>query len=222
MLPGRSRAGYDNTMPVITVQSVDDYLASTYQPDREYIEGAIVERSVGERDHSELQTEFGHLSERPPTAVRYSRVCRAAHPDRADAVPDSGHLRRLRVPSDRAGIHKPAVDLHGKSSQKMIESQTSAPRQRLSRLRRSLRLGYRSEKPKGVGTHGSGQPRDRGRSPADQDRKDRNSAPGNLCVFGRIGTCSQPGLLSDVETLQVRDLDLRSRVSLGEHWPERR
>ena len=58
MLPGRSRAGYDNTMPVSTVQSVDDYLASTYQPDREYIEGAIVERSVGERDHSELQTEL--------------------------------------------------------------------------------------------------------------------------------------------------------------------
>ena len=56
--PGCSRPGYDKTMPVSTVQSVDDYLAHSYQPDREYIEGAVVERSVGERDHSELQTEL--------------------------------------------------------------------------------------------------------------------------------------------------------------------
>ena len=53
-------------MPVSTVQSVDDYLASSYQPDREYIEGAVVDRNVGERDHSELQTEL----------ATYLNVCR--------------------------------------------------------------------------------------------------------------------------------------------------
>ena len=45
-------------MPAGTLTSVEEYLNSSYHPDREFIDGAILDRSLGERDHSELQGEF--------------------------------------------------------------------------------------------------------------------------------------------------------------------
>jgi Uma2 family endonuclease len=41
-----------------TLISVGEYLHSSYHPDREFIDGSILERCLGERDHSELQGEF--------------------------------------------------------------------------------------------------------------------------------------------------------------------
>lgn len=38
-----------------TLISVDEYLATSYRPDREYVNGFLLERDVGERDHSSLQ-----------------------------------------------------------------------------------------------------------------------------------------------------------------------
>jgi Uma2 family endonuclease len=35
--------------------SVEEYLASSYQPDCDYVDGEVVERNVGEWDHSSLQ-----------------------------------------------------------------------------------------------------------------------------------------------------------------------
>ena len=35
--------------------SVKEYLSTSYRPDCEYVDGVIVERNVGERDHSALQ-----------------------------------------------------------------------------------------------------------------------------------------------------------------------
>ena len=35
--------------------SVEEYLSTSYRPDREYIDGTIVERNLGEKDHSRLQ-----------------------------------------------------------------------------------------------------------------------------------------------------------------------
>jgi Uma2 family endonuclease len=35
---------------------VEEYLRTTYDPDREYVDGQLVERHVGEYDHSRLQT----------------------------------------------------------------------------------------------------------------------------------------------------------------------
>jgi Uma2 family endonuclease len=37
--------------------TVGEYLTTTYRPDREYLEGMVVERNVGERDHSRVQTD---------------------------------------------------------------------------------------------------------------------------------------------------------------------
>jgi len=38
--------------------SVREYVATNYHPDREYLDGTLVERNVGERDHSRIQTDL--------------------------------------------------------------------------------------------------------------------------------------------------------------------
>ena len=38
-----------------TLASVNEYLSTSYRPDREYIDGVILERNVGEFDHANLQ-----------------------------------------------------------------------------------------------------------------------------------------------------------------------
>ena len=35
--------------------SVEEYLRATYDPDCEYVEGEVVERNVGEKDHNKVQ-----------------------------------------------------------------------------------------------------------------------------------------------------------------------
>ncbi len=42
-------------MPASTVVPVEEYLSTDYSPDREYLDGAVVERNLGERSHSRLQ-----------------------------------------------------------------------------------------------------------------------------------------------------------------------
>ena len=38
--------------------SVNEYLTTSYDPDRDYVDGVLVERNVGERDHGRLQREL--------------------------------------------------------------------------------------------------------------------------------------------------------------------
>jgi Uma2 family endonuclease len=40
---------------VVTAVPLSEYLASVYRPDREYIDGELLERNVGELDHSRQQ-----------------------------------------------------------------------------------------------------------------------------------------------------------------------
>ena len=52
-------------MDVTTLVSVEEYLRTSYpDADREYIDGRIVERNVGEVDHSDLQTAIAQASAR--------------------------------------------------------------------------------------------------------------------------------------------------------------
>ena len=46
---------YDRSMESRTLTSVGEYLATSYQPDFEYVDGQLLERNLGERDHSEVQ-----------------------------------------------------------------------------------------------------------------------------------------------------------------------
>src|SRR5579864_5437671 len=43
-------------MPPAAQVSVSEYLATTYEPDCDYVDGEIVERNLGEKDHSKPQT----------------------------------------------------------------------------------------------------------------------------------------------------------------------
>jgi len=43
-------------MQSATLVSVDEYLATSFRPDCDYVDGEIRERNVGEQDHSRLQT----------------------------------------------------------------------------------------------------------------------------------------------------------------------
>ena len=43
-------------MQAATPISVSEYLSTSYRPDCDYVDGVIVERNVGEKDHSKLQT----------------------------------------------------------------------------------------------------------------------------------------------------------------------
>src|SRR5712671_4676595 len=42
-----------------TLVSVEEYLNTSYSPDCEYVEGKILERNLGEFDHSRLQINLG-------------------------------------------------------------------------------------------------------------------------------------------------------------------
>jgi Uma2 family endonuclease len=79
-------------MPAATQVSVSEYLSTTYRPDREYVDGEIVERNVGKKPHSRAQTRMAaflsvHEAERgieslveqtvqvSPTRYRIPDVC---------------------------------------------------------------------------------------------------------------------------------------------------
>ena len=48
-------------MGTATLVSVEEYLRTSFpDADREYIDGRIVERNVGEVDHSDVQTAIAH------------------------------------------------------------------------------------------------------------------------------------------------------------------
>jgi len=52
-------------MKASTLLSVEEYLAASYRPDCDYVDGVLVERNVGEYDHSRLQgLLYGYLLNR--------------------------------------------------------------------------------------------------------------------------------------------------------------
>jgi len=46
-------------MPSTTLVSVEEYLSTSYDPDVEYVDGDLIERNVGEKDHGRLQLLIG-------------------------------------------------------------------------------------------------------------------------------------------------------------------
>jgi Uma2 family endonuclease len=43
-------------MSTVAAVSIEEYLSTTYRPDRDYVDGEILGRNVGEFDHANLQT----------------------------------------------------------------------------------------------------------------------------------------------------------------------
>jgi len=54
-LPSPALWRYSETMAAGTQISVSEYLSTSYDPDCDYVDGEVLERKVGERDHSEIQ-----------------------------------------------------------------------------------------------------------------------------------------------------------------------
>jgi Uma2 family endonuclease len=86
-----------------TLVSVEEYLNTSYDPDREYVDGEIVERNVGEKEHSRLQFLLGlYLGAREkqwgivgfteqrvqvtPTRFRIPDICVVIAPEPEDAI----------------------------------------------------------------------------------------------------------------------------------------
>ena len=46
-------------MSTRTLIPVEEYLATAYRPDCDYVDGEVLERNLGERDHGRLQVKFG-------------------------------------------------------------------------------------------------------------------------------------------------------------------
>jgi Uma2 family endonuclease len=44
-------------MSMATLVSVEEYLSTTHRPDRDFVDGVLIERNVGTKDHSKLQGE---------------------------------------------------------------------------------------------------------------------------------------------------------------------
>jgi Uma2 family endonuclease len=53
-------------MSVETLTSVEEYLQTSYSPDREYRDGVVLERNMGKESHSDLQTALAQY-------IRYRR-----------------------------------------------------------------------------------------------------------------------------------------------------
>lgn len=89
-------------MAVAALVPLEEYLSTTWDPDREYVEGRLVERNVGELDHSYLQYLMAKLLDQrglfPFTELRVQ-----VKPDRF-RIPDVLAVREM--PSGRF-IRKP-------------------------------------------------------------------------------------------------------------------
>lgn len=90
-------------MKAATLVPVEEYLRTTYEPDCDYVDGEVLERNVGERDHSKIQRQlilfFGTRAKKMGIHVfpeqriqisarrfRISDVCVIAGPEPEDQV----------------------------------------------------------------------------------------------------------------------------------------
>ena len=93
-----------------TFVTVEEYLRSSFEPDAEYVDGEIMERAVGENDHSawqnaicfwfEQQAKSGQIRVRPELRVQVAPTC--------FLVPDVMLLDRNR-PIEQIVTHPPVA-----------------------------------------------------------------------------------------------------------------
>jgi len=48
-------------MKTAALVPLEEYLNTTYNPDCDYVDGEVLERNVGEQDHSDIQSELVHF-----------------------------------------------------------------------------------------------------------------------------------------------------------------
>ncbi|NDJ12932.1 MAG: Uma2 family endonuclease [Acidobacteriia bacterium] len=95
-------------MGVATLISLEEYLSTSYRPDRDYLEGEVIERNVGKRKHgyaqAEIATWFGsrkrQLHLQPLTELRLQVT-----PTRV-RIPDLV-IARIPIPDEEVFTHPP-------------------------------------------------------------------------------------------------------------------
>jgi len=109
--------------------SEQEYLTTSYEPDREYDNGELLERNVGERPHSILQGEFiGHFR----GLRKLGRGVRAFVEMRIRLAP-----RKYRIP-DVCVYREPAPRDRIPSTPPFIAIEILSPEDRMSRLRQKI------------------------------------------------------------------------------------
>jgi Uma2 family endonuclease len=76
-------------MAVGSLISVDEYLHASYRPDCDYVDGEVIERNLGERDHSRMQREILFY-----LGARYPRLRERMFPEQRVQV----KATRFRIP----------------------------------------------------------------------------------------------------------------------------
>jgi hypothetical protein len=83
--------------------SVEEYLRTSFpDADREYVDGRIVERNVGEVDDSDVQSSIPHYLRTHYKKEHLGR-CSSSRPGEEDALPDSRRHGNAGFQACRAG-----------------------------------------------------------------------------------------------------------------------
>lgn len=101
-----------NAVPIPARVSVREYLATSYRPDCDYVDGVVEERNLGEFDHSFLQGLLFRLfyDNREKWAVRVSPEQRIQLSPSRFRVPDVCVMRR-NTPKEQVVTHPPLISI---------------------------------------------------------------------------------------------------------------
>ncbi len=90
--------------------SIDEYLASSYEPDLEFVDGVLEEKNMGERDHSLLQAAIGawFFNHRDAWGVEVLTEFRTRTSATRVRLPDVCVVRR-GSPKERVGVTAPLI-----------------------------------------------------------------------------------------------------------------
>lgn len=106
-----------------TLVSIDEYLHTSYSPDREYVDGVVVERNLGEKPHSKIQRNLLRLLDKPGLEPWPEQ--------RVQVSPN-----RFRIPDVCVTIGEPAEDVF--TTPPLICIEILSPEDRVARLQEKI------------------------------------------------------------------------------------
>ena len=107
-----------------TLVSVQEYLHTSYSPDCEYVDGVVVERNLGEKPHSKIQTRLAAL-------LTHGKEIQPWVEQRVQVSPT-----RFRVPDVCVTVGEPAENIF--TTPPLICIEILSPEDRLARLQEKI------------------------------------------------------------------------------------
>lgn len=104
------------TQNVSSLLTLEEYLQTSYRPDRDFVDGVTEEREMGESEHSDVQAEliYWFRSHRQEWSVRVNGELRARVGERQYRVPDVC-VRYLSAPREKVLTTPPLIAIEIKS-----------------------------------------------------------------------------------------------------------